>query len=205
MANASRDELIATTVSAIRSHWDRIGKRLLNGRWRPAETLYNCFEADTVLRRKSLAHRFYSAEHVERVLSFSDASLIKNISFFVEAAVIQVWNEFEDESAKQRSYMRSLIKSEYVLVEDPDCESASAAAYPARVVYDDWYERSVGADSAYEGYIMKSTGEAFTKREYEWMEASVEGEAEKSGEEGWLSETIHESPNRIFVRIFPIC
>ena len=119
MADASRDELIATTVAALRSHWRRVGERLRRGRWRPAEdeAWYQCFEADTVRRMKSLARRFYSTRHVERVLALSDDALRAKISFYAEAAVAQAWEEYADEPVAQRRHMRSLTKSEYVLIE----------------------------------------------------------------------------------------
>ena len=73
-------------------------------------------------------------------------------------------------------------------------------------MYDDWYERSVGADCLYEGYIMKSTGEKFSKHEREWLDAAVQLTTwdTQSGAELWHSSTDWEAGNRIGVRIFPV-
>ena len=210
MADASRDELIATTVAALRSHWRRVGERLRRGRWRPAEdeAWYQCFEADTVRRMKSLARRC-STRHVERVLALSDDALRAKISFYAEAAVAQAWEEYADEPVAQRRHMRSLTKSEYVLIEkghsqaDGTTNTWTVSEYPASVLHDDWYGRSVGASSYYEGYIMKSTGESFSKTEGEWLDAAVR-QTTWQAPEFWQSVTIRESRNRILVALVPL-
>jgi hypothetical protein len=142
-----------------------------------------CFEADTIRRKEALARKFYGSCHADDFLSLSDDKIASNISFYAEAAVRQAWTEFSDDQPAQRRFMKSLVTKEYVLVEPcslawdlekgDEWDGGSVASYPHPVMYDDWYERSLGADVPYEGYIMKSTGESFSKRELQWLDASV--------------------------------
>jgi hypothetical protein len=46
-------------------------------------------------------------------------------------------------------------------------------SYPARVVYDDWYERVGGLYDDYLGVLMKATGERFSMRERKMLAESV--------------------------------
>ena len=131
------------------------------------------------------------------------------ISFYAEAAVAQAWEGFADEPVAQRRHMRSLTKSEYVLIEkghsqaDGTTNTWTVSEYPASVLHDDWYGRSVGASSYYEGYIMKSTGESFSKTEGEWLDAAVR-QTTWQAPEFWQSVTIRESRNRILVALVPL-
>ena len=158
---------------------------------------------------KSLARRFYNTRHVERVLALSDDALRAKISFYAEAAVAQAWEEYTDDPVAQRRHMRSLTKSEYVLIEkghsqaDGITNTWTVSVYPVGDLYDDWYERSVGASSSYQGYIMKSTGEDFSNTEEEWLDAAVQ-QTTWQDPEFWQSVTYRESCNRILVAIVPV-
>lgn len=197
MPNISKDELIAITAASLRAHWRNIRARLLRGHWGPAgkKGLHGYFEADTTAHQKMLARRFYSLKHAEKILSLSDSKLKSNISYYTEIAAERAWYEFDDMPDEQRAYMRSLPKYEYVLISD-----GRASAYPARVLYDNWYERSVGAMANYDGYIMKSTGENFSKLEADWLDASVQSNAWESSN-FWRTGTHQEPPNRVNVWI----
>lgn len=197
MANISKEELIAITVASLRSHWRNVRTRLLRGRWDPAgeKGLFGCFEADTTARQKIMARRFYSLKHAEKILSLSDSKLKSNISYYTELAADRAWDEYDDMPDEQRDYMRSLPKYEYVLI-----EGDRVSAYPARVLYDDWYERSVGGMCNFDGCIMKSTGENFSKLEAEWLDTSVRNNTWTSCE-FWRTGTNQEEPNRIDIWI----
>lgn len=197
MANIPKDELIAITVASLRARWRNVRSRLLRGHWNPAgeKGEYNCFEADTTAHQKILARRFYSLKHTEKILSLSDSKLKSNISYYTEMAVERAWGELDDMPDEQRDYMRSLPKYEYVLIEDD-----RVSAYPARVLYDDWYERSVGGMCNFDGYLMKSTGENFSELEVQWLDASVRNNTRTSCE-FWRTGTHQEDPNRVNVWI----
>jgi hypothetical protein len=197
MANIPKEELIAITVASLRSHWRNVRGRLLRGHWDPVgeKGLFDCFEADTTAHKKILARRFYSLKHAEKILSLSDSKLKSNISYYTEIAAEHALDEFEGMPDEQRDYMRSLPKYEYVLI-----EGDRVSAFPARVLYDDWYERSVGAMTNFDGYIMKSTGENFSKLEAEWLDASVRTNTRTSCE-FWRTGIDQETPNRIAIWI----
>lgn len=197
MTNIPKDELIEITVAALRARWRSLKTRLLRGHWDPAGSKggFGYFEADTIAHQKILARRFYSLRHAEKIRSLSDSKLKSNISHYAELAAEQAWIEFPDLPEYQRDYMRSLAKCEYVLIED-----GRASAYPERVLYDDWYERSVGAMMSYSGCIMKSTGENFSNLEVEWLDASVRRNAWESSV-FWRTGTHLEAANRIEIWI----
>ncbi|MGO8750020.1 MAG: hypothetical protein ACLQNE_29080 [Thermoguttaceae bacterium] len=125
--------------------------------------------------------------------------IASNISFYARAAMDQAWSEYEDDPPAQRRFMRSLVENEYVLVDDD-----GAASYPQPVAYDDWYERSVGADMSYEGYIMKSTGEKFSETEAQWLDLAVCEATWQDPDEFWYSGTERVTANRIWVHIYPV-
>jgi hypothetical protein len=197
MANIPKDELISITVTSLRAHWRNVKARLLRGYWEPAGPKggFDYFEADTSAHQKILARRFYSLRHAEKILSLSDSKLKSNISYYAEIAAKRAWTEFPDMPEEQRDYMRSLAKYEYVLIQDD-----RVSAHPARVLYDDWYERSCGAMMNFSGYIMKSTGENFSKLEAEWLDASVRRNAWEDSA-FWRTGSYPETANRIDVWI----
>ena len=197
--NATREDLLSTTVQALRSHWRDIRRQIQKGIKSHAETRCGCFEADTEERREALARRFYSLSHAERILARSDKAIASNISFYARVAIDQAWCEYEGDPIEQRRFMRSLVENEYVLMDGGD-----VASYPLPG-YDDWYERSVGADMFYKGHIMKSTGEKFSEIEADWLDSAVRETTWQDPDlDFWHSETQRATANRIMVYIYPV-
>jgi hypothetical protein len=102
---------------------------------------------------------------------------------------------FSDDVREQEKFMRSLVKAEYVLVDDvsdwanfgatdPDWRGCTVGSYPGRI-YDDWYSRT-GEDChpQFLSVMYKSTGEPFSKEEMEWIASSVVSTIEAYSETG---------------------
>ena len=80
------------------------------------------------------------------------------------------------------------------------------ATYPGAGI-DDWYERSIGSSSFICGTIllMKSTGETFSEREFDWLERGIQRNLDSCGPQelyGFECEAL--TPSRIWVKIYII-
>jgi len=173
-----------TAIKAFRQHWKKIVRDIEEGRKNYINELYPCFEADTAARQRILARRFYGIEHARKMASLSKEAIKENLSCFLPKGIEYAVKENTDEPKEQEAFMRTLVRCEYVIFRsnqgspfdlfDEDTEDLWVAEYPARVAYDDWYEGSIGAGNTCQtSILMKSTGEAFTKREVEWLKRSI--------------------------------
>ena len=206
MKNASVHDLHSALIAAIRSHWRRIKANLRDAPRNKRLENVRCYRFEAPLRsqRHALAREFYSIDHASQILSLTDRELAKQIKYFAKIAVAQARRDFDGEPQQQRSFIKSLVTAEYVLVENSENLGGwHASGYPAESAYDDWYERSVGASMPYTGEIMKSTGEDFTASEEESLYQNVLLTCLEDPE-FWHAHAGSSEPNRICVQITPI-
>ena len=217
MSGVAEDSLVETALKAYHAHWTRLAALSDSGRQALIERRHDCFEADTVARQKQLARLFYGGNHCRRMASRSREAVYDATHLYLRVGAANALSEYEDDPKGQRRFMRSLVTAEYVLLDsqygfpDLDCvvdeesdewDRAEVASYPAPVLYDDWYERSVGADTSWSGFIMKSTGEDFTANEWRWLDSAVQNTA--WSEPFWRATTTPATRNRIHVYIYPL-
>lgn len=181
------ERLEKITVKAFKQHWTKIVRSLEKGKNTYADKLYDCFEADTSARQKILANRFYGLDHARKMATLNEKAIKRNLSCYLQTAIEYTLYDNEDEPGKQEAFMKGLVSSEYVIFDsnqdcyyfeeyDEDTDDVSVPEYPAKVAYDDWYERSVGAvyNSFSTSILMKSTGETFSKKEVDWLKRSIQ-------------------------------
>jgi hypothetical protein len=114
---------------------------------------------------------------------------------YLPAAIEFCLDEFLDDVREQEKFIRSLVKEEYVIVDDvsdwanfgaanPDWSGCRVGPYPT-AMYDDWYSRT-GEDCfpQFLSVMYKSTGEPFSEEEVEWVAASVLQTIEDQSETG---------------------
>ena len=134
----------------------------------------------------NLARSFYGEHHINAMCALSAERIVSNL-----LAVCRYLEALREREAAATA--RRLFACEYILF---DCDPAAikryeckplqqinleienpsiwdAAAYPARVLYDDWYERVGGIYDDYLGVLMKMTGERFSMRERQLLAESV--------------------------------
>ena len=212
MTDEERLEKIA--VKAFRQRWKKIVRDIEEGRKNYINELYPCFEADTTARQKILARRFYGIEHARKIASLSKEAINENLSCYLPKAIEYALSENVDEPKEQEAFMKALVSCEYVIFRskqgspfdffDEDADDLWVAEYPARVAYDDWYEGSIGAENPCQtSILMKSTGEAFTEREVEWLKRSIQRNIDGNDHSAlWWFECRPLEDNKIWVKIY---
>ncbi len=184
MTDKKRLERVA--IKAFRQHWSKIVRELEEGKNTFAEKLYRCFEADTSTRQKILANRFYGLDHARKMAALSETSIKRRLSCYLPKAVeyaLSSWL-YVDEPKEQEAFMKRLVSSEYVIFRsdqhspfeffDENDDELWVSEYPAEAAYDDWYEGSIGAENICQTFVlMKSTGEAFSKTEINWLKGAI--------------------------------
>lgn len=210
-------------VRAFKTHWNKIYKDRKDGKPSLAKKHFDAFEADTELRQRKLAEKFYSIEHAEKMAKLRDDKILKNLSAYLPAAIHYALDEYEDEPQEQLKLMRELVKSEYVILDSPMCEWVdknnknwegwSVSPYSSTsVLYDGWYERTFGSSFFTCGVFIltKSTGELFMKDEIEWLNKAIllnisENDAsEGSSKTLWRHSCEPISKNKIWIYIYEI-
>lgn len=179
-----KERLEKFAVKTFKQHWSGIVRKLEKD---PSYALkfYHYFEADTEARQLNLADRFYGLSHAAKMASLDDKSILRKISCYLPRAIEHAIDENDDDVKAQKEFIKDVITHEYVIFNssqnqvmeqyDEYWDGLWMDSYPARVAYDDWYERSVGSSYFLAGtfLLMKSTGENFSKRETEWLRRSI--------------------------------
>jgi hypothetical protein len=212
MTDEERLEKIA--VKAFKQHWAKIVRDLEKGKNTHANKRYGCFEADTSVRQKILANRVYGLDHARKMVALSERAIKRNLSCYLEKAVEYNLCENKYEPGEQEAFMRKLVSSEYVIFDshpknyfddyDEDDGDLVVAEYPAEVAYDDWYERSIGSSlySCSAHTLMKSTGEAFSKTEVDWLKGSIQHNIDGNEFDAfWWFECELLDKNKLWIRI----
>ena len=212
MTDEERLEKIA--IKAFRKHWTKILRDLEKGKDTYANKLYRCFEADTSARQKILAKKFYGIDHANKMATLSKEAIKRNMSCYLPKAIEYTLSENEDEPREQEAFIEKLGSCEYVIIDshqdtyweeyEEDVGNVWVAEYPARVAYDDWYERSVGT-TLYDcstSVLMKSTGETFSKREGDWLKKSIQHNIDGNELSAfWWFQCEYIAKNKLWIRI----
>jgi len=206
--------LTNTAAKAFKRRWRKIVRDIEQGRKDYISECYPCFEADTYARQKILAKRFYGIEHARKMAALSEEAIKENLSCYLPKAIEYAVKDNADEPKEQEAFMRKLVSCEYVIFRssqgspfdlfDEDADDLWVAEYPARVAYDDWYEGSIGAGNPCQtSILMKSTGEAFTKSEVEWLKRSIQRNIDGNDHSAlWWFECEPLEDNKIWVKIY---
>ena len=170
-------------ITAFRKRWAEIRRRKRPG---GVDRLRLFFEAAYSRDQAKLAYSFYGYDHVEAMCALPDEQIVRNL--------LAVCRYLEALPKRQcAAIAKGLFEYEYILFDsDPDvfrqCERKplkqinlevdnptiwEVESYPARVSYDDWYERVGGFYDDYLGVLMKATGERFSIRERKMLTESV--------------------------------
>ncbi len=214
MEDEERLENIA--IKAFKQHWTKILKTLEKGKKTYAKKLYGCFEADTTARQKQLADKFYGIDHARKMAGLSEKAIRKQLSCYlpkvIEYALTSLF--YEDDRKEQESLMRKLVSCEYVIFQshqcgpfesyDEDSDDLWVSEYPARVLYDDWFERSIGGLYTCNTFaLMKSTGEPFSKEEVSWLRKAIQHNIDSNDIETlWWFECEPLSKNKTWIKIY---
>ncbi len=183
---AAKRRLTKVAVRAFRSHWRTILRLLRHNPRSLARKRYTAFEADTVAKQRSLAREFYCVAHAEEMVRLSEAEVRDWLMGAYLPAAIQFCldESIFDDVREQEKFMRSLVKAEYVIVDDvkdyanfgsadPDWSDCSVGPYPTPLYYDDWFSRTGEDCYPFLSVMYKSTSEPFSKDEMEWIASSV--------------------------------
>jgi len=202
-------------IKAFKQHWAKIVRSIEKGKNTYADKRYRCFEADTSARQKILANRFYGIEHARKMAALSEKAIKRKLSCYLSKVVDYAISDNEDEPLEQEAFIKKLVSCEYVIFDshyggcfdnyDEDIDDLWVSEYPSRVAYDDWYERSVGTVlySCSTSIFMKSTGEAFTKGEVEWLKRSIQRNIDGNDHSAfWWFECEPLNRNRIWIKIY---
>ena len=213
MTDEERLEKVA--VKAFSQHWAKIVRSIEKGKNTYADKRYRCFEADTSARQKILANRFYGLAHARKMAALSEKAIKRHLSPYLPRAIEYAISENEDEPHEQEVFMKRLVSCEYVIFDshyggcfdnyDEDIDDLWVSEYPSRVAYDDWYERSVGTAlySCSTSILMKSTGEAFTKGEVEWLKGSIQHNIDGNDHSAfWWFECEPLTKNKLWIKIY---
>jgi hypothetical protein len=210
------ERLEKTAIKAFEQHWAKIVRDLEKGKNTHANKRYGCFEADTSARQKILANRFYSLDHARKMATLSEKAIKRNLSCYLEKAVEYNLHDniFDTEPGEQEAFMKRLVRSEYVIFDshqdsyfddyDEDADELWVSEFPAEVVYDDWYERSIGSSlyNCSTHVLMKSTGESFSKTEVDWLKGSIQHNIDGNEFDAfWWFECEPLAKNRLWIRI----
>jgi hypothetical protein len=212
MTDEERLEKVA--IKAFKQHWGKIARSLEKGKNTYVNKLYGCFEADTSARQKILANRFYGLDHARKMATLSEKVIKRNLSCYLPKAIEYTLSENEGEPRDQEAFMKELVSCEYVIIDshqdsyweeyDEDVGDVWVAEYPARVAYDDWYERSVGT-TLYDcstSVLMKSTGETFSKTEVNWLKKSIQHNIDGNELSAfWWFQCEYITKNKLWIRI----
>jgi hypothetical protein len=109
--------------------------------------------------------------------------------------------------------MKKLVSSEYVIFDFKRCDcfenynehdnDLSISEYPANVGCDDWYERIAGLYGYNTSILMKSTGEAFSKTEINWLKKSIQDDIDGCEPDlWWWFECEPLSKNKLWIKIY---
>ena len=146
--------------------------------------------------------------------TLSEQEIKRNLSCYLPKAVEYALSEHEDEPHEQESFIKRLVSSEYVIFRssqcapfegyDEDADDVWVAEYPADVLYDDWYEGTIGADQMCQtSILMKSTGEAFLKTEVEWLIRSIQHNIDGNDHSAfWWFECEPLTKNKLWIKIY---
>ena len=167
-------------VTEFRKHWAGLGDRDTAD---SIEDISSNFVADTNSRRRYLAKRFYGIAHVKKMANLTDMEIRKNLSCYLPAVIKYALDEYEDDPRAQRKLIQQLVRAEYVLVMHQYLNNPEIIYEPVQdwagwfvdYNYDDvWYQATIWAlycDMTI--LIYKSTGEAFAKKEVDWLEKGI--------------------------------
>ena len=202
-------------VEAFREHWADVLRRARKGR-SLGRKLWRCFEADTNARSRELAMEFFGVAHARRMCRLTPKQIRRRLACYLPRGIEWAVEEFS-ETGEQRDFIRELVTGIYVIFDSDQCASAedyderfkglSVATYPAPVLYDDWYERSIGSSWFTCGtmLLMKSTGEGFTRTEFEWLERAIQWNLDSNEPEalyGFECEPL--TASKVWVKIYTI-
>jgi hypothetical protein len=175
--------------------------------------LWRCFEGGTELNSKALAEKFFGTDHARKMCLLTERQVRRRLSCYLPRAVEYASDQFF-EPAEASKFIRNLVSGLYVIFDskqrgepedyDENYEGLSVSTFPAGVLYNDWYERSVGSSffTCSTSLLMKSTGEDFGARELQWLKYSIQDNIDANGpEELYGFECEHLAANKIWVKI----
>src|SRR5665213_124853 len=214
-SNVIRQDLEDEAVVAFQEHWADVLCRARKGK--PlGRKLWRCFEADTHKRSRALAAEFFGDVHARKMCRLTPRQIRQRLSCYLPRAIESAIADLDDPD-EQRTFIRELVTGIYVLFDSKQCtwpesydehfEGLLIATYSGNGIYDDWYERSIGASFFTCGsmLLLKSTGEDFSEREFEWLERGIHWNLASNGpDELYGVECEALSPSRIWVKIYII-
>jgi hypothetical protein len=197
-----RADLEQQGIAAFKKHWADAVRRARKGK-SLARELAPSFEGDTASHRRLLSREFFGAGHARNMCRLTTRQIARKLSCYLPRAIEYAMEEFLEPS-ERGEFIRGLVAGIYVLFDSSQCtgpehydehwEGPSVQRYPADVLYDDWYERTVGSSFFMCGtfLLMKSTGENFTTTEVEWLKkatfsAPAEGHSRFGSQDGTAS------------------
>jgi hypothetical protein len=139
-----------------------------------------------------LAEKFFGADHARKMCRLTRRQVRHRLACYLPRAIEYALSRLS-QPAEQTGFIRGLVSGVYVIFDSKQCgdpegydeyfEGLSVSGYPAAVLYDDWYERSVGSSFFMCGtsLLMKSTGEKFGARELNWLKRSIQDNIDTNG------------------------
>lgn len=214
-SNVLGQDLEDEAVVAFQKHWADVLCRAEKGKPLGSK-LWRCFEADTNERSQALSAEFFGAAHAQKMCRLTPRQISQRLSCYLPRAIESAIADFDDPK-EQRTFIRELVTGIYVIFDSNQCtwpeaydehfEGLSIATYPGAGLYEDWVERSIGSSFFTCGTIllMKSTGEDFSKKEFDWLERGIQWNLDSDGPDvlyGLECELL--TPSKIWIKIYII-
>ncbi len=159
-------------VKEFKKHWNSILKNVKEGRL--SKTYYVPFQADTTVKKKYLANKFYGLKHATHMALLSDKQIKTKLATYLPFAIPYVMGNVYYDKENQKEEIKAMVKGEYVLLLSrnkdylnvgsslEEWRGSDVHGYPDDGYALNWFDSEAEVMRSGDFMLVKSTGEVLS-------------------------------------------